>query len=370
MFIYWFPLNLYLKLRGAIEDQLTTQHQSIPRQIELKIVTNEVCYEDEFMASLISSRTFCAIGENGSGPCKGDSGGGLYMKDNSKWFIKGIVSSSLFTDEGMCDVESYSVFTDVTKFTDWIDGEIEDEIGIEAEDGMDDIGKTDGSTMKCEFVLESGWRYHCYPKNLLIQHPNVKIKTMVGTHLGRRNNNDVREFSGINQQTSFLPLGISELFPNLRRYCYLSGRLESIQRSDFGGFELLEIIDIGFNKISNIPVDTFYDLPKLIEINVRNSRVTSLDVDLFINNPKLEKIILENNDIEILDGRLFRKNINLKEILMKNNELKSIDLELFTPLKKLTAIDFLDNVCISQHFPKSMNLTTLEERIKRNCSYE
>ncbi|CRL03701.1 CLUMA_CG016763, isoform A [Clunio marinus] len=57
---------------GVIEDQLTTQHQLIARQVDLRIVTNEVCYEDETMESLISSRTFCAIGENGSGPCKGE----------------------------------------------------------------------------------------------------------------------------------------------------------------------------------------------------------------------------------------------------------------------------------------------------------
>ncbi|CRL03691.1 CLUMA_CG016762, isoform A [Clunio marinus] len=56
---------------------------------------------------------------------EGDSGGGLYMKVNIKWFIKGIFSSSLLTDEGMCDVESYSIFTDVAKFANWIAKEMD-----------------------------------------------------------------------------------------------------------------------------------------------------------------------------------------------------------------------------------------------------
>ncbi|CRL03690.1 CLUMA_CG016770, isoform A [Clunio marinus] len=72
IFYHSFQIDSYVKLRGATEDQLITQNQLIPRQIDLRIVTNEVCYEDEFMAGLISSRTFCAIGENGSGPCKGE----------------------------------------------------------------------------------------------------------------------------------------------------------------------------------------------------------------------------------------------------------------------------------------------------------
>ncbi|CRL03726.1 CLUMA_CG016552, isoform A, partial [Clunio marinus] len=229
---------------GATEDQLTTQNQLIPRQIELKIVTNEVCYEDEFMGSLISSRTFCAIGENGSGPCKGDSGGGSYMKDNSKWFIKGIFSSSLFTDEGMCDVERYSIFTDVSKFSNWIAKEMDIE-----------------TDMTC--------------------------KLMMGVHLGERNNSDVHYFHIVNQNTSYLPRGIPELFPNVIRYRAYETKLKYIQRSDFSGFQFLTIIIMAKNEIVNIPADTFYDVPGLELLNLHGNQIASFDVDLFIKSPKL-----------------------------------------------------------------------------------
>ncbi|CRL03695.1 CLUMA_CG016244, isoform A [Clunio marinus] len=336
---------------GVIEDQLITQHQLIARQVDLRIVTNEVCYEDETMASLISSRTFCAIGENGSGPCKGDSGGGLYMKANIKWFIKGIVSSSLFTDEGMCDVEKYSIFTDVAKFSNWIAKEMDIE-----------------TDMTCKFVLEDGTRYHCFPKNLVIQQPNVKASVMVGVHLGERNNNDVKEFSLLQQETSYLPHGIPELFPNLARYCAFQTNLKHIQRSDFSGFQSLTSIEISYNELGNIPADTFYDVPTLNRLLLNGNKIVSFDVDLFIKSPNLREFYAYRNQFEYLDGRLFRKNFNLEEIHMDQNKFKHIDLDLFTPLKKLRLVNFRTNTCISEHFPDTKDFESFKAIIATSCS--
>jgi secreted trypsin-like serine protease len=51
----------------------------------------------------------------------GDSGGGFIVKTNGKWYLRGIVSSSLINpDTYECDTSNFVVFTDVTKFTDWI----------------------------------------------------------------------------------------------------------------------------------------------------------------------------------------------------------------------------------------------------------
>ncbi|CRL03727.1 CLUMA_CG016953, isoform A [Clunio marinus] len=316
---------------GVIEDQLTTQHQLVPRQIKLKIVTNEICYEDEFMAS--------------------DSGGGLYMKDNIKWFIKGIVSSSLFTDEGMCDVESYSIFTDVSKFSNWIAKEMDIE-----------------TDMTCEFKSEDGTRYQCWPKNFVIQQPNVKVSVVMGVHLGQSNNNDVKEFCLKDQDTSYLPHGIPELFPNLTRYYAQGTKLKHIQRSDFSGFQFLTNIDIADNEFVNIPADTFYDVPGLIMLSLRGSPIVSFDADLLINSPNLIVFYAFMNKIEYLDGRLFRKNFNLEGIHMDHNKLKHIDLELFTPLKKLKVVNFRHNTCISEHFPETKDLDSFKAIIAASCS--
>ncbi|CRL03692.1 CLUMA_CG016701, isoform A [Clunio marinus] len=80
---------------------------------------------------------------------------------------------------------------------------------------------------------------------------------MFGFHLSQRNNNDVKEFSLLHQETSHLPHGIPELFPNLTKYCAFKTNLKHIQSSDFSGFQSLTIIGLSENELVNIPADTF-----------------------------------------------------------------------------------------------------------------
>ncbi|XP_063710167.1 serine protease gd-like [Culicoides brevitarsis] len=95
---------------------------SKPNQIEMPVVSNATCLESEpTYQYLTSNRTFCAGRRDGSGPCNGDSGGGFLMKNNGKWYLRGIVSTSLYDKETKsCDVRNFSVFTDVAKFLQWI----------------------------------------------------------------------------------------------------------------------------------------------------------------------------------------------------------------------------------------------------------
>lgn len=51
----------------------------------------------------------------------GDSGSGFFIKIGSIYYLRGIVSSSLFKPDGQCDVFNYAVYTDITKFLDWIE---------------------------------------------------------------------------------------------------------------------------------------------------------------------------------------------------------------------------------------------------------
>lgn len=66
----------------------------------------------------------------GTGPCNGDSGGGLYLplKDPEgavRWYLRGIVSLSLIdTNTGLCDLNHFTVFTDVAQFRTWLQKKI------------------------------------------------------------------------------------------------------------------------------------------------------------------------------------------------------------------------------------------------------
>lgn len=74
-------------------------------------------YQLTFIAS---QRTFCGKGENGGGPCLGDSGGGFFVKKDRKWFLRGIVSASLLNSNNTCDVTKLSIFTNVPDYSNWI----------------------------------------------------------------------------------------------------------------------------------------------------------------------------------------------------------------------------------------------------------
>lgn len=109
---------------------------SEPRAASLPIVSQEACLRSrtEFL-HVTSERTFCAGFRNGSGPCNGDSGGGLVLPGPvdpaqagsagaaGPWFLRGVVSLSLMDGERRtCDLRHYVVFTDVAKFRGWLSG--------------------------------------------------------------------------------------------------------------------------------------------------------------------------------------------------------------------------------------------------------
>jgi hypothetical protein len=104
---------------GKSEDK-SKNHESIPKVIDTPIHTQEDCFlKNPTLASLSSKRTFCGGYGNGTGVCLGDSGGGLIIQSNNIFYLRGIVSSSLVTN-WQCDVNNYSIFTNVLKFKDWL----------------------------------------------------------------------------------------------------------------------------------------------------------------------------------------------------------------------------------------------------------
>jgi secreted trypsin-like serine protease len=104
-------------------------HSITPSDLKLPAVTNQQCTDaNDRFGELISDRTFCAGYVNqGKAACKGDSGGGFlqYDKTAKSFNLAGIVSGSLYSSMDECNVNTYSVFTNVAKFVDWINEKIE-----------------------------------------------------------------------------------------------------------------------------------------------------------------------------------------------------------------------------------------------------
>jgi secreted trypsin-like serine protease len=106
---------------GQSENK-SRQSEPIPSKVEVSVIDFVQCiYSDPLFIDVAAPKTFCAKASEGRGVCKGDSGSGLIFKQNNKYFLLGIVSSSLKDDEDQCDITKFTVYTSIYEYKDWIE---------------------------------------------------------------------------------------------------------------------------------------------------------------------------------------------------------------------------------------------------------
>ncbi|KAL7011481.1 hypothetical protein ACKWTF_014277 [Chironomus riparius] len=92
-------------------------HSNVPMKANTPIRESDDCYNEyPSLIKIASHKTFCGGFANGTGACTGDSGGGLTVVQDDVHYLRGIVSASLHGTDYGCNVESYSIFTDVKFF--------------------------------------------------------------------------------------------------------------------------------------------------------------------------------------------------------------------------------------------------------------
>jgi len=96
------------------------ESENIARVIPSPIHSYDVCANSSDHESLLTRRTFCGGYKNGTSVCRGDSGNGLMVRHNGIYYLRGIVSSSLYDPYIGCNINTYSIFTDVLNFYGWI----------------------------------------------------------------------------------------------------------------------------------------------------------------------------------------------------------------------------------------------------------
>jgi len=106
---------------GYGRSETASRHEHIARKIDYPIHDFATCmHSDPILAKMVSSRTICGGYKNGTGTCSGDSGSGLYVLYNNLYYLRGIVSSSAMGGHELCDLEKYTVLTDVSNFYSFI----------------------------------------------------------------------------------------------------------------------------------------------------------------------------------------------------------------------------------------------------------
>lgn len=113
-------------------EQVDYTKRNVPIFTKMEILTLEYCFSGNHLAAatVFSSRAFCAGVKNGlMGTCYGTTGGGLFIIIDGVYYLKGIDSTKLSIGSGHCDISTFSAYTDIYKFINWIkdvtDGAIE-----------------------------------------------------------------------------------------------------------------------------------------------------------------------------------------------------------------------------------------------------
>ncbi|EDS28133.1 serine protease [Culex quinquefasciatus] len=100
------------------------QQTKILKEFPMPIASASDCMRDHdrFTRLYVKSRTFCAGLRNGTGPDFGDTGGGLFLEDGGKWFLRGVLSKMVPTNEydGVLKTK-FAIFADITYYLNWID---------------------------------------------------------------------------------------------------------------------------------------------------------------------------------------------------------------------------------------------------------
>jgi hypothetical protein len=115
-------------IAGWGKSNFFEKHATKPNELRVPIINADYCLPRfPKLVHIYWNTLFCGGYEHQEkGACLGDSGGGFYINNSStlKWIVQGIISGSLNREVNMqfqCDVNAFQLYTNVSKFSDWIE---------------------------------------------------------------------------------------------------------------------------------------------------------------------------------------------------------------------------------------------------------
>lgn len=120
-----------------------------------------------------------------------------------------------------------------------------------------------------------------------------------------------------------------------------------IERESLSSLKSLEILNLGFNNIAELPRSLFCDLSNLKELNLTHNRLQDLTV-LVEQKPnscgkELTKLDISFNNLQKLDRNSFVSLTKLIEINLQKNQLSQIEADTFKEITKLQILDLSSN---------------------------
>ncbi|XP_052835902.1 serine protease 48-like [Drosophila gunungcola] len=122
-FLLDLPSGYKSYVAGWGEDEKGNRNTRLAKMTDTDIITHSECRGNlsEENARFITSHTICASNAQASGPCSGDSGGGLMLQEEDIWMLRGVVSAGQRMTN-RCNLTLPVIYTDVAKHIEWLLG--------------------------------------------------------------------------------------------------------------------------------------------------------------------------------------------------------------------------------------------------------
>lgn len=233
---------------------------------------------------------------------------------------------------------------------------------------------TQGSpiTLNCKYEMVAhfwGPQYTCIGQNVVVDTFDTYVSGVSGTHMDGKGTRDVKAVFFENQRTTFVPLMLSKIFPNLEAMRIQASGLKTVNQTSFSNSGGLKYIHLDDNKIEFIPKKTFYNLTDLEWISIGANKIKAIHPDMLRGLTELRYFSASKNEIEVVGSSLLRDNVKVEKILFYNNKLKMIGWSLVRLLVDLKKARFDGNVCTNINISDESDISNqLTNEFAQKCS--
>lgn len=146
-----------------------------------------------------------------------------------------------------------------------------------------------------------------------------------------------------NVRAATIPVSALEIAIRLKSLAWTSSGIERIESGVFLATTFLEHLNLGDNRLTELPSDVFHPLHQLQYLNLTGNQLTIIPRALFQNLNRLEEIGLSRNRLSILPYQLFASAKSLTRLDLSDNLLVSLPDHSFTLNKNLQELSLAGN---------------------------